>query len=175
MSEYKNAPIQRHPSLAPLSRDHYIGLVQAQHLIKAGDTAQSDAVARRKAAAEFIDAWDHEICEHFEDEEKLLLPLMTQADRGQLLEEHLELRTDAKLLRAQRKEVDPDAAVMARMGSCLEKHIRWEERELFERLQNSLSPDQLADLQIAAQEVESHRDRTVCRTKPKQSASAAGE
>ena len=75
MTRFKHSPIERHEALTPFSRDHYTGLVQAQHLSKA---AESDAVARRKAIAEFVDAWDTEIAAHFADEERLLAELAHQ-------------------------------------------------------------------------------------------------
>lgn len=161
MSPYKHAPIQRHESLAPFSRDHYGGLVQARSLTKAAD---GDAAARRKAVAAFVDAWNREIAIHFQDEERLLLDLMGQQDRERLLREHKQLNEFADRARELRQEVDPDPDTLRQIGETLEAHIRWEERELFARLQNELDDEGLARLQQHTAPIEQSRPRNACRT-----------
>lgn len=160
MVRFEHMPIERDEALAPFSRDHYTGLVQAQHLKKAAET---DAVARRKAIAEFLDAWDTEIAEHFADEERLLLELVSNADRRRLLDEHQRLTSMAKRARALRRQADPDAAVVREIGQSLDQHIRWEERELFFRLQEQLSKEQLAELGHQTELIERSRARDSCR------------
>ncbi len=159
-AQYKNPPIERHPALQPLSRDHYGGLVQARHLVQAAD---ADDVARRKAVAEFVDAWDREIAEHFHDEQCLLEPLMEPADRERLRAEHESLTDLAEQARSLRRTIDPDAAVLRALGERLEAHIRWEERELFNRVQQRASEPELAELRKRTDEIERRRARDACR------------
>ncbi len=161
MARFKHSPIERHEALAPFSRDHYTGLVQAQHLKK---TADSDAVTRRKAIAAFVDAWDSEIAEHFADEERLLLELAGDADRQRLIEEHQQLTDLAEQARALRRQTDPDAKVVRQIGQALDQHIRWEERELFVRLQDQLTDEQLAELGRHTEPIEQSRSRNACRS-----------
>lgn len=161
MARFRNAPIERHEALAPFSRDHYTGLVQVQHLRKAAD---ADAVARRKAVAAFIDAWDHEIAQHFDDEERLLSDLLSGDDQSRLLEEHARIRELAGQARSLRKHTDPDADVLRTVSQTLEAHIRWEERELFGRVQQALDEKQLAALQAQTEPIERSRSRSTCRT-----------
>ncbi len=161
MPEFERAPIVRHDALAPLSRDHYGGLVQARHLIRAAD---GDDTARRKAIAEFVDAWDHEIAEHFRDEERLLTALLDDEDRQRLLDEHARLSALATDARTMRRHVDPDPAALRQLGEMLEQHIRWEERHLFRHLQDRLSAAQLAALQRESEVLEASRPRNVKRT-----------
>ena len=158
MPQSDHPPLQRHAALAPLSRDHYTGLVQSQRLMKAAD---HDDVARRQAVAAFVDASDQEIAQHFADEERLLTGLIGDDDRQRLLREHRELTEAADLLRQLRKRTDPDAQALRQTGQRLRDHIRWEERELFERLQRDLPEDQLAALARATDEVEQSRPRNV--------------
>lgn len=165
MTSPEHLAIVRHPALAPLSRDHYAGLVQAQHLIKAGDEAKSSSTNRRKAVAEFLDLWQHEIQPHFDDEEKLLLDLMTDSDRQQFLSEHQQLRTLALELQSLRKEIDPNPQTLTQLGNLLNNHIRWEERQLFNRLQESLTQPQLTKLQQLTDMLEQSRPRNICRDK----------
>jgi len=160
MSKFEHTPIERHEALAPFSRDHYVGLVQAQHLKKAAD---DDDVARRKAVAEFVDAWDTEIAPHFADEERLLTDLANEADRQRLMEEHQQIRTLADKARELRRQTDPAADAVRHIGQTLEKHIRWEEREMFVRLQQELTEDQLASLAQQTEPIEKQRPRNACR------------
>jgi len=160
MARFKHDPIERHEALAPFSRDHYVGLVQAQHLKKA---AAADDVARRKAVAEFVDAWDTQIAPHFADEERLLTDLANEADRQRLMEEHQQIRTLADKARELRRQTDPATDAVRHIGQTLEKHIRWEEREMFVRLQQELTEGQLASLAQQTEPIEKQRPRNACR------------
>ena len=156
MARFNQPPVKRTHALQPLSRDHYQGLVQAQHLIKAAD---GDANARRKALAAFVDAWNIEITEHFADEERLLIEHMSEEDRERLLAEHATLRELAERARAQRREVEPDGEVLRRLGQALNDHIRWEERELFTRLEQSVDEATIAGIARHTEQIEAQRPR----------------
>lgn len=160
MANFEHAPIERHEALAPFSRDHYVGLLQAQHLKKAAD---AEDVARRKAVAEFVDAWDTEIAPHFADEERLLTDLANEADRERLIEEHQQIRCLVDKARELRRNTDPAADAVRHIGETLERHIRWEERELFVRLQQELTEGQLASLAQQTEPIEKQRQRNACR------------
>lgn len=162
MSDFKHAPLPRHPALAPLSRDHYLGLVQAQHLLKA---SAQNSVARRKAVAEFLDAWQQEIKPHFDAEERLLSDCLDAGDRRMLLDEHAAIVELAARFPALRKQVEPAADRLAQLGNMLEKHIRWEERVLFPRLQKQLKPEQLEILGQQTAALETRRPRSPERKK----------
>ncbi|MGP1346107.1 MAG: hemerythrin domain-containing protein [Phycisphaerales bacterium] len=154
--DFTNPPIKRHAALVPLSRDHYAGLVHAHRMMKA---AGGDRVARHKVLAEFLDEWDRTISEHFDDEERLLGDLASEDDRRRLLEEHRALRDQVHRARQWRKSVDPDAEALAGLGGQLEAHIRWEERELFNRVQASSDAAALEALQRETADIESRRGR----------------
>ncbi|MCC6661399.1 MAG: hemerythrin domain-containing protein [Phycisphaerales bacterium] len=124
-------PLKRHAALVPLSREHMNGLIQARNLQRA---AGQDGAAR--AVAAFVDAWNAEIREHFDDEERLLLPLTgSPALRRRLLGEHDVLRGLAARCEADPAAIAGDPATMRRLGTLLNDHIRWEEREFFEVVQ----------------------------------------
>ncbi len=160
MAAFHHAPISRHEALAPFSRDHYAGLVQARHLVKA---AGHDQVARRKAIAEFVDAFARDIAVHFEDEERLLAGVLRADDHDRLVGEHRRLTRLAEEARMLRREVDPDPAKLREIGDALEQHIRWEERELFNRLQRSLTDQQLEDIALETRRIEAARPRNINR------------
>lgn len=156
MSEFKTPPLKRHPSLQPLSRDHYVGLVQGRHLLKA---AEGNAVDRRAALADFVDAWDQDIRPHFDDEERLVAPLADEANRTRLQQEHDRLRALADEAREHRRKTDPGATWMANLGQMLTDHIRWEERDLFPAVEAS-SGEALDSLQPEADRIEASRTRS---------------
>jgi hemerythrin-like domain-containing protein len=156
-------PLKRHPSLVPFSRDHYVGLVQAQHLIKSADGSDVD---RRKAVTEFLDAWAQEIAPHFDDEERLLTALIDNAaDLAQFRKEHGEIRALAQEAKEKRQQIDPGAAWVRDLGQRLNDHIRWEERHLFPCIESSANADQLKTLAGQTEKIEAGRPRSACRQK----------
>jgi len=147
-------PLKRHAALQPLSREHMSGLIQARNLNRA---ANADADARRAALAAFTEVWRSEIREHFDDEERLLLPLTREpALRDRLLKEHRALRELARRCEDDPGAVADDPALLRRIGSLLHDHIRWEEREYFEAIQRD-HPDALAALEHEADRIEQRR------------------
>lgn len=159
---YKHAPQKRDESLQPLSRDHYVGLVQAEHLRKSGDP-DVDAATRRQTLANFIDAWQREISEHFDDEERLLETLITQAEVEELHRQHHTLRTLAKQAGDEQAKDEPDPDWCRSLGETLRDHIRWEERELFPAIQARATPDQLELLAEHTGPIEQMRGRSTGR------------
>ncbi|MBX3323112.1 MAG: hemerythrin domain-containing protein [Phycisphaeraceae bacterium] len=157
MSESDTPPNKRHEALIPLSRDHYVGLVHAHRLMKA---ASKDRVARHKALADFLEAWRTEIEPHFRDEERLLPPLIpAQADRRRLIDDHAAITRAAEEAMVKRRAVDPDPEFVERLGLDLEEHIRWEERVVFNLVQENASPGQLEALTEATAQLERSRNR----------------
>ena len=152
----RHPPLKRHESLQPLSRDHYVGLVQAQHLIKSAD---ADGAQRRRVLAEFLDAWARDICVHFEDEERLLPELIEAADRERMLMEHVRLRELADEAARRRRQVDPGGDWMRGLGEMLRDHIRWEERVAFEHIEDSADPMRLEMLSEQTAMIERSRPR----------------
>ncbi|MEX2670735.1 MAG: hemerythrin domain-containing protein [Phycisphaeraceae bacterium] len=155
MPSYKTPPLKRHPSLQPLSRDHYVGLVQGRRLIKSGD---ADPTERRAAVAAFVDAWHTDIAQHFADEERLLAPLASPEDRQRLDAEHAHLRELAAEAKQRRRLIDPGEAWVVSLGQTLTDHIRWEERTFFPALE-SAAGSQLEALRGEADRLEASRPR----------------
>ncbi len=155
----KTPPLKRHAALQPLSRDHYVGLVQAQTLLR---SAEGGAEDRRSAVAGFVSAWAEEIEPHFHDEERLLPPLMTVDERERLEKEHAALRALAVRAKAWAAEGDPGAAGVRQLGQMLDDHIRWEERELFMSIQQRTADQTLDALRDALQQIEKTRPRSAC-------------
>ncbi len=98
-----------------------------------------------------------EIREHFDDEERLLLPLTRSEElRRRLLAEHGELRQLARKCENDPRTTASDPAMLRRLGTLLHDHIRWEERDFFEAVQRD-HPEALAELVSEAGHIEARR------------------
>jgi len=167
MPTFLTPPLKRHPALQPFSRDHYVGLVQARHLVEAAGGDDSD---RRAAVAAFLDAWDTEIAQHFDYEERLLIPLAPKAGRSQLRREHRRIRALVSEARKRRKQIDPGDKWVRTLGQLLNDHIRWEEREFYPAIESAATGN-LDALRQEFQRLETSRPRgrgrTASRTRTK--------
>lgn len=151
---FSGSPLKRHPALQPLSREHMSGLIQARNLQRSAD---GGAHERQGAVDAFVRAWEGEIRAHFEDEERLLLPLTGRPElRDRLLTEHDVLRSLAERCRREPEAIASDGAIMGRIGRMLHDHIRWEERVFFESIQRE-RPEELARLLREAERIERQR------------------
>ena len=140
-------PAKRSRELKPLSSEHHQALLVAFQLKKAiaghAETAGAPrdmdglvALARRFEESVFL--------VHIEAEEQLLGRHLSPADSRRLREEHRELRellSDARSARQAARR-----APLLAFAELLERHVRWEERELFGRLEGAVPPEELATL-----------------------------
>lgn len=156
MIDSSHPPLKREEVLAPFSRDHYTGLAQSSRLRKA---TSDDSVACARLAADFIGAWDREIAVHFDDEERLLLERMNETDRQRMLREHRQIRDLVASLQQPGDGTPPDSAALRELGELLETHIRWEERDLFNRIQAALDESQRRELESQTVAIDAARGR----------------
>lgn len=133
--------MRRHPSLAPLSRDHHRALVLAQRLRRADE---ADAAA---AAEAFLEHWIEEERQHFRLEEEVLLPAYAafgDPDHPAVIRplvDHVRIRRDVERLAA---GADPE--LLHEVGERLAGHVRLEENELFPLVERTLPEPALATL-----------------------------
>jgi hemerythrin-like domain-containing protein len=107
------------------------GLILARRLQQA-----AAAEAKLAAVSAFAAAWRNELRDHFEDEERLLLPLgLPPRLRRRLLAEHAVLRAMAKRCQREPVRVAAEPGTVRQLGLLLRDHIRWEERVLFQSVQ----------------------------------------
>jgi hemerythrin-like domain-containing protein len=138
--------MKRSEALKVLSHQHHQGLFAALQLKRA--RVETAAEARRA----FLDFFEREGARHFRAEEELLLPgyaRHTDFDRPEIvrvLTEHVDLRRRGQDLEA---SADPDPSGLRELGDRLERHIRFEERELFPMIERALPDDELARLGAA--------------------------
>lgn len=130
----KKAPLKRHLALHHLSHDHHHGLLLCWKIrqgFKLG--VEPD---RMKTYCEWF--WENYLQAHFEEEEKLIFPILPEDDPmiRQALSEHKRLR---KLFFTW----ENPAKTLGQIEEDLEKHIRFEERVLFSVIQEKASATQL--------------------------------
>jgi hemerythrin-like domain-containing protein len=129
-------PIKRSPQLAPLSREHHEALLfiwKIRQGLKNGASID-------KLRAYSLWYWKEHIKAHFFQEEKILLPYMPAGHpmAEQLKKEHEQIR---ELVLTLDKEADEQTLTI--LCDLVEKHIRFEERQLFVYLETILTQEQL--------------------------------
>lgn len=136
----------RNKNLIPLSRQHQHALALCVRIERASPVAVED-----------MDAWQAEIeqlCRteieiHFAAEEQIIFPLAAKLSGlnflvNELLADHAGLRQDFIVAKSRAMSADDLLSFARRLAA----HIRKEERQLFERIQQSMSAKELDDLGI---------------------------
>lgn len=142
--------MRRSEALKLLSHDHHQGLYVALQLKR----AEADTAADARRA--FLDFHAREAA-HFRAEEEFLLPAFARHCEPddpaivRVLVEHVDLRRRGQDLAT---VPDPDLTQLHELGKRLESHIRHEERELFPRIEDALSPGELEELGAALKAAE---------------------
>ena len=138
------ARMNRHPSLAPLSRDHHHALVLARKARRFLSGGAEDAATFIAALRDHFDA---ELAPHFAIEERELVP-RSVAHGEPLAALAARVVADHDALRAMVTSFAP-ASLPSRgeaFGALLEAHVRFEEREWFPALVEHLGSDALTRL-----------------------------
>lgn len=140
--------MKRHESLVALSQDHHQGLLLSMLIKKDAPNYKdlpNDVAGKVKYT---INAWENELKQHFKNEEEILFPFVADRDENldimidEILIEHEEIEFKINQL----KNTNEPEEILNDLGYLLEQHIRKEERELFELIQNAFSDDELKEL-----------------------------
>jgi hemerythrin-like domain-containing protein len=137
--------IKRSRQLKPLSSEHHQALLVAFQLKKglAGHGASAGAPKDLAGLVSLARRFEEAILRpHARAEEELLGHHLPDADGKRLASEHREL---ARLAEAARQSRPQDArhALLA-FADLLERHVRWEERELFVACEHDMAEEELA-------------------------------
>lgn len=137
--------MRRHTSLHPLSHQHHNSLALCVLIERAlAADASSSTIAR--LAAKCADRFDLELVNHFQLEERDLFPAITTELGASplidtLIAEHRAMEAQIASLRRQ-----PTLALLEEFAMLLRTHIRREENQLFESVQDRLAPDTMRRL-----------------------------
>jgi hemerythrin-like domain-containing protein len=140
----------RDKSLIPLSHQHQRALALCVRIERAQPIPVKDLEAWQ---AEIEQHFEQEIKIHFAAEEDLLFPAARQLPElislvEELIADHAALRESFSRAEARRMSAESLPAFAQQLST----HIRKEERQLFERLQQLMAPDELSALGIHLEE-----------------------
>ncbi len=146
-------PVVHHPhmrrsrQLKPLSSEHHHALLVAFQLKQAlaGHAESAGAPRDLTGLAALVRRFDVQVLRtHTRTEEDVLGTYLVPEDLHRLRAEHVEL---ARLVEATaaRNPVEQRVALAA-FADLLERHVRWEERELFPYAEGHVDADTLADI-----------------------------
>lgn len=142
-----NKPIKRHEALQPWSRDHHHGLLLSWK-IKKGFSLGIDPLRIKKYTNWF---WSTQLQHHFITEEDYLFPILGSENPmvKQALEEHQKLKS---LFESQENV----SHTLSEIERLINDHIRFEERVLFQAIQEVATDAELELLKRV------HSDAAVC-------------
>ncbi len=135
----KIKPLKRSKELAPLSHLHHDGLLFIWKIRQGLANGTSQELLRKYV----LWYWQERIKPHFFQEEQILIPYMSKGDPAivRLKDEHEQIR---ELILSLDEEADKQTFII--LCDLVDKHIRWEERELFSSLERGLNQDQLTTI-----------------------------
>lgn len=130
-------PLKRAAGLKPYSIDHHQGLLLCWKI----GTGIKNNISPDRIAAYVRWFYKNELSPHFELEEKYIFPVLGKDDGlvRQAINEHKIIN---RLVHEVRKEES-----LLQLAEVLEKHIRFEERVLFEEVQKCATPEELAEIE----------------------------
>ncbi len=132
--------MKRHTNLQPLSRDHHGALVFCSRLNKGVENNIDEK--RLKNYADWF--YENHIQEHFSAEEKLIFPIL--GNNNDLIKIALEQHKSILKLFSANTNLDKNLKALA---NELEAHIRFEERILFNEIQQHANEELLRTIHIA--------------------------
>jgi len=136
-------PIKRNAAIVELSKDHHFALL----LIWKIREGLKNSIEPGRISKYVIHFYENDLVGHFRDEEELLFIKLDASNtlRVQAETEHQQLH---QLVDALRKEPG-DRNLLEKIAATLEKHIRFEERVLFNHLQEIIPVDELNEIASA--------------------------
>lgn len=127
----------RDRSLIPLSHQHHNGLALCV-LTDRALAADGGEESVKRLAQRVVDRYEIELINHFELEEQFLFPLCPGPLADELIGEHRELERMVQGLAAA-----PTAERLTEFCELLRRHIRREESEYFQQVQEKVPREQL--------------------------------
>lgn len=131
-------PLKRVEALKSFSREHHHGLLLGWKIRKG--MSNGIAIDRIKKYADWF--FENHLVPHFEDEEKYIFPILGE-DHEMIKKALAEHR---RLTRLFTEEEDVEKA-LHHIEEELDRHIRFEERELFMLIQEVAKPEQLKKIE----------------------------
>lgn len=131
----KPKPVKRSKSIQPLSRDHHHSLLLCWKIRKG--FSKDVAPERMKKYTDWF--FEVQVLPHFEIEEKYLYPVL--GEKNELVKKAL---AEHRRLKRLFKDKTDLVKSLGFIEEELELHIRFEERELFNKIQRKATEEELA-------------------------------
>ncbi|HEX5026508.1 MAG TPA: hemerythrin domain-containing protein [Agriterribacter sp.] len=147
-------PIRRSENIIKLSREHHFSLLFCWKV--------REGLKKRTAPQRIVQYvqyfWSNHIQPHFLEEEEILFAPLQDEMVLKAMEEHAAIREGIEALTVLPPENITDE--LAKLADQLDKHVRYEERQLFPHLERTLTGPQLTDIgrQLNAQPADSLKD-----------------
>ena len=134
------APIKRHQAIVSFSKDHHFGLLLVWKIRQ----GLNKAVNPERISNYVTFFFKEDLEKHFKEEEQLLYGKLPVDD---LLRNEAESDHEAisNIITAIQKKKN-DTQLLYKLADELERHIRFEERELFNHLQNNITNANLEEI-----------------------------
>ena len=130
--------MKRSPVLVPLSREHHEALVLARRACDPGRPGADPLDVRDQV----LRTWTGYVESHFRQEERILLPALTDAGAAEQAEEGL--RQHQAIRRLVGELETRGTASLPAWGEAMRAHVQWEERHLFPLAERLLDLSSLA-------------------------------
>ncbi len=133
-------PLKRHQAIVSFSRDHHFGLLLVWKIRQ----GLGKAIGVERISNYVLFFFNNDLEKHFKEEEQLLFCKLPAED---LLRKRAEADHQAiYMLMASIAQKKNDISLLHQLANDLEKHIRFEERELFNHLQETISTEDLEEI-----------------------------
>lgn len=133
-------PIKRNAAIVEFSKDHHFALLLVWK-IREGLKKDIEPSRITKYVIHFFDT---DLIPHFKGEEELLFPKLSK-DNKLRMQAEAEHENIYQMIDGLRKKPD-DNDLLKKFADTLEKHVRFEERELFNYLQENISESDLSEI-----------------------------
>lgn len=151
--------MKRHEALQDYSRDHHFFLLEAREIRWSLEGSEHGRPVRHVVRS-FLQFWEHDGLIHLREEEEILLPTYsTHASSGaasrhiaRIRDDHAWLRTNVETLQQCLDREAPFEDLLGEIGQHVHDHIRFEERTIFQHVQQVLTDEQLSELAAASHE-----------------------
>ncbi len=129
--------MKRHPALVELSIDHHQGLLLAQVLMMQGKSYPGYPIDTEGKSDYTLSFFKTELIRHFRKEEEIVFPNFRHKNKklddliDEILDEHLKFYEMIRKIEDDKENYK----LLLDFGKLLESHIRKEERQLFQMIQ----------------------------------------
>lgn len=143
--------MKRNKNILYISRDHHYGLMFCWKL-RQGVKRKVDQARMRNYVAYF---WENYFQPHFQEESQFLLSKVNDPMSHEAHRQHLSIQALISEIIAGSGKAQPET--LKELANLVNQHIRFEEKELFPHLEQSLNTETLKSIGAALDELHSSR------------------